>query len=232
MWNSSLGRPIKRLSIEGLIRKTLDALTRTHRRDQGFTRSIVFLIMTIIYPSQAYANAGLPMIMIAWPVFWCALLPIVLIETFIMKKMIPFLMYKPLFWRVSIANLASTALGIPLVWVLMAVLEFTVPGGGGTFPELTDTWRYVLGVTVQAAWLIPYEAQLYWMIPTAFLVLLIPFFIVSYWIESMILCAFLKKDGISTKHTKDATWRANIYSYLFLASFPVTFMIYQLLSVH
>ncbi len=41
----------------------------------------------------------------------------------------------------------------------------------------------VIAVTWQAPWLIPYESDFHWMMPVAGLVLLIPFFFVSWWSE-------------------------------------------------
>lgn len=155
------------------------------------------------------------MIVIAWPVFWVALIPIILIEYLKMKKIFPLM--QGLLWKISFANIVSTVVGIPLAWGIMVLIEFIVPGGTGTFPKLDIIFRYILGVSLQSAWLMPYLGDFYWMIPTAFLFLLIPFFIMSYWIEYGVIYQIIKKCSIDKQKVKEAVWKANINSYLFLA---------------
>ena len=51
-----------------------------------------------------------------------------------------------------------------------------VATGGGRAFGIDSSWQRVFAVTVQAAWLIPYESELNWMVPLAAIVLLVPFF--------------------------------------------------------
>ncbi len=51
-----------------------------------------------------------------------------------------------------------TLVGIPAVWVHLVVPELV---GGGWALGIDSFWRRVWAVTVQAAWLIPYESELH-----------------------------------------------------------------------
>lgn len=84
---------------------------------------------------------------------------------------------------------------------------------------------YIYGVTVQAAWLLPYESQLYWMIPAAYVILMIPFFFVSYWIELQVNYGFIKSK-IDLDDLKKIVCNANLRSYAFLMLFPIGGFLY------
>lgn len=69
-------------------------------------------------------------------------------------------------------------------------------------------------VTLQAAWLIPYEPHLHWMVPAASVVLLVPSFIVSIWLERWVLRRrWPERDRPTVNRT---VWIANIASYALL----------------
>lgn len=170
----------------------------------------------LLFSSPAYANAGLPMIVIMWPIFWLALLPIILIEAFAMKAQLQGITFTNLLKAVTAANLISTLVGIPFVWGTMVAIELMVPGGGSPYDSLGPFWQYFLGVTLQAAWLIPYEDQFYWMIPTAFMVLLVPCFYMSYMSERIVNLSMLEGKGAENEYIGKATFKANCYSYGFL----------------
>lgn len=194
------------------------------------TRKRLFFIfsMCLLISSTAHANIGLPMIVIAWPIFWFALIPIILIEWMIVNKDLTDKIGKiESLTTVTIANLVSTTIGIPLAWLIALYLQLIIPGGDGSYPGLTFFWKMLLGVTIQAAWLLPYENELYWMIPVTFIVLLIPFFLVSYWIESRLSYKILKRkvDGLSVYKT---IWKANIMSYAFLLCLSIVYLIINL----
>lgn len=171
------------------------------------------------------ANVGVPMLVIAWPFFGITFIPIVIIEWLTLRKWLPTYAKGRLFWASFYANLFSTVLGIPLSWGGMLLMQISVPGGGGTFPSVSPFWRSFLGVTVQSAWLIPYEQQLYWMIPTALLVLLIPFFFISYALEASFSTSYLRKDAEKPQHIKKAVWKANRNSYGMLAIVVLLYLV-------
>lgn len=174
---------------------------------------VFFSIFLAFIPTTAFANAGVPMLFIVWPAMFIALIPIILVEAYIIKKC--GITLKKSIVLTAQANLASTAVGIPLAWIALVVIEI-ISGGGGSH-GLTTFWDKIYAVTIQSPWLIPYESDLNWMIPSATLFLLMPFFFVSYWMEKIILHNRIKK---CPKETVDKLcFKANIVSYLLLAAF-------------
>lgn len=170
-------------------------------------------LFLIAAATPAYADAGVPMIFITLPGMLVALIPIIAIEGVILKKALH-LTGKRAALASSVANVLSTVVGIPVTWVLLVVLQM-VTGGGYAYGLETPLRRF-LAVTWQAPWLIPYEADLNWMIPAALLVLLIPFFLASWVIEWYAInnWFFYGREG---KMVRRATFKANVVSYLLLA---------------
>ena len=117
-----------------------------------------------------------------------------------------------------LANVASTILGFPLLWILLVLLQFGL--GGGHAYGLQSWWGKLYAVTVQAPWLIPYDHDLRWMIPIAGAYLLIPAFFVSVWTERIIYGRFWPE--IERKKLNSFCWLAHYFSYamlLILAAF-------------
>ena len=100
---------------------------------------------------------------------------------------------------------------------LLVILQM-MTGGGGSHGLDTPLKKF-LAVTWQSPWLIPYESELYWMVPTAALVLLIPFFFASWFIEYQVGKRILR-DIESTK-IKEAVLKANLLSYGLLGLYCV-----------
>ncbi len=121
----------------------------------------------------------------------------------------------------TISNLVSTLAGVPLTWLLLVLVQM-VAGGGGAF-GLDTMLGKVLSVTFQAAWLIPYESELYWMIPVAGLVLLVPFFFVSWWSEYLVTKKILQDHPAQT--VKVVVRNANIITYTLLVLWPIGFWV-------
>jgi len=92
---------------------------------------------------------------------------------------------------------------------------------------INSIFKKFLAVTWQAPWLIPYEKELYWMVPSASLVLLIPFFFASWKVELWIMEKFFPE--IKVSELKNAEWKMNIFSYSFLAMCNVIWLIYSVL---
>lgn len=178
-----------------------------------FTLIGFFLIIT-----TAYANAGVPMIGVIWPMYWILLIPIILIETGYAKRCLPAIPFKKIFWPTTVANIISTLIGIPIVYGVFLLMQmYVIPGGTGVY-GLSDIRSVILSVTVQAPWLLPYEKNLFWMMPVAIMFLLIPFYFASAWIESFILTKFFNI-YFDRALMKRISWKANQMSYLFLFLF-------------
>ena len=165
------------------------------------------------------------MLFVTWPGMLLALIPVVAIEAWIMKPRLKLAVGEALRFT-GIANVASTIVGIPLVWLGLVGLELVSTGGGTAF-GLDTPWRKLLAVTVQAPWLIPYESELYWMVPAATLALLPAYFLASWGIEFAVVRKLLEKpasnifegkpQGAPVGQVRRAVLLANIGSYATLA---------------
>lgn len=193
-------------------------------------RNLLLVLMVILVTiSPTHANMGLPMLGFIWPFFWLAFIPIILIESWVLYKILKKEPYKKLLWPTTVANSFSTFIGIPLVWGILLAFEMLTPGGGGMYPDLSMFWRYFLGVTLQASWLLPYESESYWMIPVASMVLFFWFFWMSAWSEGFILAKLLRKSHPADV-AKKAMWRANMASYAFLYLIAFIYLAYNMIE--
>jgi hypothetical protein len=173
---------------------------------------LLMILLTLWLVTPAEANAGVPMIFLTFPGMMKLLIPVILIESYFSKDRIKESFFESC-WIFGIANFISTVIGIPITWFILVAIEMIVTDGGRAY-GLSTLWHKILAVTVQAPWLIPYEKDLHWMIPVAIIVLLIPYFLVSWWSEYIIVKKILTfKDPILLKST---IFRANIISYMFL----------------
>lgn len=160
-------------------------------------------------------SIGIPMIILILPSFWLLLIPIILIESWVFKRNLPNLSFREIFWPLTVANLFSALIAIPISWLFLIIIEFILSLFiNKTFPQLSLSWQLLMGVTIQAPWILPFKNYFYWMIPIATIWLLIPFYFVSSWSEGLILTKFkLIPDKSSIKKI---SWKANLASYSFL----------------
>jgi hypothetical protein len=154
------------------------------------------------------ADAGVPMIFLEYPAMLCGLLPVILAEFLVARRMLQ-LSRREALKGVAAANLLSTIVGFPLLWVLLVVMELCVGGGGAH--GLSTIWSRIYAVTVQAPWLIPYESDLKWMIPLAALYLLVPAFFASVYLERWICFRFWR--GQDRNGIRRFSWVAHYVSY-------------------
>lgn len=159
------------------------------------------------------ANAGVPMLAIELPVMVIALVPIVLLEAWMYARSCG--VDWNLAWRgAAWANVLSTFVGIPLVWLLQVAFQMSIGGGAGW--GIDSPLLKLAAITLQSAWLIPYEDHLDWMIPAAALFLLLPAIVVSIPCEQLILRRWF--EATELKRVKSAVVRANLASYALLAA--------------
>ncbi len=169
------------------------------RRPVSACRAVA-LLCAIAIPSQA--DAGIPMLAIAWPGMFLALIPVVLIEAWVLKPRLCLTMRKAL-KLASVANLASTVVGVPIAWGVYLALQLGVTG------SIADRLGS-LGLILGAAWIGPVDFQ-NWIIPAATLSLFPGFFLASWVTEFKLLSVFLPE--ISGKTVRSAGFRANVASY-------------------
>jgi len=159
------------------------------------------------------ANAGVPMLFVQMPLLLIFLPIIIAVEALLCRRWLAISWRQAWKWT-SIANGLSTVVGFPILWIALVIVQMLVVGGG--VPKLAEPWFSIYTVTVQAAWLLPFEERLYWMIPTACLVLLIPSFLVTVIIEKEIYRrSFAESRG--TVGVTRATWRMHFVTYGLLA---------------
>lgn len=174
----------------------------------------------LMFPQAAFANAGVPMLFLVMPVLVLSIVPIIIIEAWYLQRRLQ-LPAGITAKTVTLSNLASTIIGVPLAWIVLVVIQ--VLSGGGSSYGLDTLFHRVLTVTWQAPWLIPYEADLDWMIPVAGLVLLLPFFLVSWWLEFLVTRS--RHKDIDAVVVKNAVLNANIITYGLLSLIPLIMLL-------
>lgn len=121
------------------------------------------------------------------------------------------------------ANLVSTVIGIPITWLALVILEEILVGSHDF--DLRTMRGKILAVTVQAPWLPPYERELGWMIPTALIILLVPFFFASWTIEYHIEDWLLS--SIPSETIDGAVFLGNLVSYLLMGGAVLAVWAYE-----
>jgi hypothetical protein len=174
-------------------------------------------VVLVFWSGLALANAGLPMLMVAWPLSIAALVPVVVIESWVIRRNIG-LPWRASLWQMSKANVVSTLVGIPLTWVVLVAIEFglgyivTASGISTSYPPLV--LGEVGGVVLASPWLGPFREGGHWIVPVATASLLVPFFFVSAWTESWMVNRSLNSSDYPS--VRQAVWRANLVSYVLL----------------
>ncbi len=145
----------------------------------------------LLVSTPAHANAMLPLIIGGWLAMIPALVPIILIESAILMR-IGTGMWQALI-AMSAANLASTLVGIPLAIILEILVAGSTPLYGN---HATHGWSK-------------------WTLPVGGVLLLIPFFLLSWWIEALIAAWIL--DELPSYFVERAVRDGNIVTYSILA---------------
>ena len=188
-------------------------------------RFIAFVMLFILTLLEARADAGIPMLAVLWPLSWIAFIPVVIIEAWIAKRIIG-LTWKPALIRSGIANAVSTLVGIPLTWFALVLVELVISHGGRAFGIETLPQK-IFAAVIQAPWLIPYEEDVYWLVPTAAIVLLVPFFFASVFIERW---AFDIKKQIEKPLVRLWSWKANLVTYGIMLLLLICTLIYSIVK--
>ncbi|MGH7953244.1 MAG: hypothetical protein ACREFE_15190, partial [Limisphaerales bacterium] len=176
------------------------------------------------------ADAGVPMLMLIFPAAFFLLVPIIGIETWCAHHL-KTITSKRRFLGVLTANAVSTIVGWPLTWIILALLQlFVIPGGDRGDFNFPYPFDVVASVTLGAAWLPPDENNLYWMIPTATMVLLIPAFFVTILAEKLVLRFFWR--DLIPKERKSFVWIANFASYGLLYLILICWLLFSITHFH
>jgi len=178
-----------------------------------------WLLALLLFPVHANADAGIPMLPFSYPVILVFIVPVIAIEASYLRARLK------TGWRVTLkatakANVLTMLLGYPLAWLLFLGVELVLWIGLAS-TGVGDRLQWAPGHTIakmvivatSAAWMGPVQER--WAIPFAFVVLLIPSFILSGFVEARLL----NRDGWlpCDPPCSRAVWQANALSYVFLA---------------
>ncbi len=195
-------------------------------------KKLAAVIFLAIYPAIASANVGLPMLMVLLPSTLPVFIPVVLLESYILNKMLD-VEYKSSINLMLKANILTTVVGIPVAWIAAFIVEIILMFlfinilGLESYPSsisqyLPEGIKDIIIVTLTAPWLGPWKDSPKWIIPFATIIMLIPCFFASYWVEFL----YLKKKLSSHKigDIKSTVWRANVYSYIMLLTICIVWL--------
>ncbi len=169
-------------------------------------------------------DMGLPMIFPSVMLMAVALVPVVFIEAYVVACALRMNITKVIA-PVTIANLVSTFLGVPVTWFVLALLQFGSVILLGTVAKGIPSTN-LFSLTLGAPWVYPGHDNEKLIILGAMLFLLIPYGLASWAIECLVVKAMLEKKhdfDDSSKKIKAAMGKANLISYLLLAVFVVLF---------
>lgn len=187
-------------------------------RDQRTSwKRLEMLLVVLLLPCLAHANAGLPMITLGLPFVVAALIPVIVIESWMVRRETG-VSVRETIRAVSSANVVSTLVGYPVAWLLQALVQFGADWllslvGNAESPLYRTGWFQVMGMLLSAAWLMPFENSMWWMIPAAGMVGLIPAFFVSVYCERLVIKNMWPAGSVNLERT---VLRANLASYAFL----------------
>jgi len=179
-------------------------------RKRGVLNSVFAALLVVLWPTQVFANAGLPMVAVYLPPAWLGLIPIIAIEAAlgVWRFGVP---PRRAFLAQAVANCLSTLVGLPLTWMVLALIEMFFFGSA---IGLNSPVRRVYAVTVQSPWLIPYERDLWWMIPASAIVLTVPFYAMSVLVEYRVVRRLVP--DLPQPVVRSWVVRANVVSYVML----------------
>ena len=171
-------------------------------------------ILTLQNPRFLLADVGLPMIFVTLPLMVCALVPVILVEIWVAKPKLGTTYRRPA-WAITVANVVSTIIGVPVAWTVTLGIELL------TDKLLSDRFvthasPRVLVITellLGPAWIGPPVNNHDWIIPAATLLLLIPTFFASWYIEAIIVNNMVDDEW---PVVRTAMWKANLASYAML----------------
>jgi hypothetical protein len=171
-------------------------------------RRVLIAAASLQIASTARADAGVPMLAVAWPAAWMVLLPVIAIEWIAARAVLRVPWQRAL--EVSAAaNGLSTLVGIPLAWIVTFTMTAIPAYAADSLlrPEIAFYFATPAAVT----WLPPISKTTAWMIPAALAFLCIPFLLASVWIEASVARKMLPDAEVSV--IRCWAWRANLASY-------------------
>jgi len=173
---------------------------------------ILYLLITSI---SLCANAGIPMIMMEYPILILALLPVIIIESISISNILN-IEHSKTIKPIIVANLVSTLLGYPLTWGLRFLFLLLLES------KLHSKLVFILLISFGPAWIGSSKDKF---LPVYIMLAMIPAFLFSVFIEYFILKRFFK--NINKDKILKSTWIINIYSYGFIIFGLLIWFIYK-----
>jgi hypothetical protein len=162
------------------------------------------------------ADVGVPMIFVEWPLMFCALVPVIIIETLVLRRQLSLPFGRSLAGAAR-ANVLSTLIGVPIAWAFMLAVEFAalspIMWAAQKWHWNTESPLFYIFYLVGIAWIGPPTTS-FWPIALAAALLLVPTFFISVWIERRSYrCSWRDLDPAAVDHS---AWLANLCSYALL----------------
>ena len=161
---------------------------------------------------QLLADMGIPMIAFTLPAMLLLLLPVIAVEGLCYKKWLELPMREAM-KASALSNCISTVAGIPLAWCAMLALQFgafsvitAIPGTEKWDSPIANAVAFVLS----SAWIEPPESAPFPWIAGATLVLLVPFYFASYFIEYRAIKRMATNPGSGLGNLEQARVRRSV----------------------
>ena len=160
-------------------------------KTKNLMRAAAISLAVILISPPAHANVMLPVIFVGWLGMIPALIPIILIESAMLMRIDAGIGESLL--AMSAANLVSTLVGIPLAIILEILVGNTTPLYDDDESNEWNEWLWSAGG----------------------MLIMVPFFLLSWWIEAPIATWFL--DEFPSRTVDHAVRDANLVTYAILA---------------
>lgn len=168
---------------------------------------LLLAVALTVMSSMVYANVGIPTIALVVPFFWLAFIPVVFIETLVMRRAFMHYSFGRLLLFNTASNASSTFVGIPIAYLLMYVVSpmgIGLVSWGNEQNKLSQVWSSMLALGEGSRQIL-----------LSLIVLCVLFFVISVLIERWVFSKFLNPDYNRQLLTKEVI-KANIASYVFL----------------
>ncbi len=190
--------------------------------NHGLAAIMVIGAVVGLAPATAWANAGLPMLVVVWPAAWVGFAPIVLVEAAIWQKALG-KGYMKAFSLSLWTNLGTTVIGIPVTWGVLLVYEICAEKILAWLCEIgivdckwlnKATMSPIYDMIVRFPWMYAGPDTPYWFYVVAFTILIVFFFFMSWKVEYF-MARSMQKD-VPLKVLNKAALVANLLSYALL----------------
>lgn len=149
--------------------------------------------------------------------YWILVLPNIVIESYVFRLYLPEMKFSKTLLSTFSVNIIIALIGLPTIWFLLWLVMYNIPGSQEGFPNLSETWKIILGITVGAPFFhiknIEME-KIIWLIPATAIFFLMPVYLISAWLKNIFLLKIIEVP-FNGSLVKKACWKANLASYGF-----------------